>query len=518
MQQDTEQQDIDELKIDQVRVLQIFLQTAKRLWLPMLLVIAFFVAAVVFVQQKSYVPSYKAYCTFSVHVMNKATLSDTNSRYAVYYNQDLAEQLDATFSYLINSDFLTDDIQEYLGANTVDGSIQANSIEGSNIFILSTYSSSPEKAAALLEAVMAVYYDAARYVVGDMKTEIIEGPVASQVPHNAPNRMNWVLRGIAIGLMLNIGVIALYALFKRTVIEPSDLENHLNVQCLGMLPLLQAKKNLIDNPTKVSTTHEMGMFRESVRGIARKLEIAMGTLDKKVLLITSTAPGEGKSTLSQNLAEIFAHWDKSVVLLDGDLRNPTLYRRYGSKQDKFSLEAVLRGNAPVDTVLHRRQSDGLTVVLNSVPVENPTVFIDSPAMKEMISAFAAQADIVIIDTPPCGQFSDVSLYQQYADGILFVVQQDRVTITQIVDVAESLCRPANKLLGYVLNGVQQIPRGYGKYGYGKYGYSKYGYSKYGYSKYGYDKYSYGEHSGQGDTYRKYEAPGESNQQNNVWER
>lgn len=513
MQQDIEQQDIDEFDINRVRVLQILLQTTKRLWLPMLLVIAFFTGAVVFVQQKSYVPIYRAYCTFSVHVMNKATLSDSNSRYEVYYNQDLAEQLDATFSYLINSDFLTDDIKEYLGTNTLDGSIQANSIEGSNIFILSTYSSSPEKAAQLLEAVMAVYYDAARYVVGDMKTQIIEGPVASQVPYNVPNRTSWILRGVAIGLMLNIGVIVLYALFKRTVIEPSDLENHLNAQCFGTLPLLQAKKNLIDNPSKVSTNHELGMFRESVRGIARKLETAMGDLDKKVLLVTSTAPGEGKSTLSQNLAETFAHWEKKVVLLDGDLRNPTLYRRYGSKQDKFSLEEVLRGNASVDTVLHRRQSDYLTVVLNSVPVENPTVYIDSPTMKEMIASFAAQADIVIIDTPPCGQFSDVSLYQQYADDILFVVQQDRVAITQIVDVAESLCRSTNKLLGYVLNGAQQIPQGYGKYGYGKYsygkyGYGKYGYGKYGYGKYGYNKYSYGERSSQGDTYRKYEAPGE----------
>ena len=508
MQQDTEQQSLDEQEFDLVRVLQIFLQTTKRLWFPMLLVIAFFAAAVVFVQQKSYVPSYQAYCTFSVHVMNKATLSDTNSSYAVYYNQDLAEQLDATFSYLINSDFLMDDIQEYLGSDVVDGTIQANSIEGSNIIILSTYSSSPEKAAMLLDAVMAVYYDVARYVVGDMKTEIIEGPVVSQGPYNMPSRTNGILLGIAIGLMLDIGMIALYALFKRTVIEPSDLENHLNVQCFGTLPLLRTKKNLIDKPTQVSTTHEQGMFRESVRGIARKLETAMGTLDGKVILVTSAVPGEGKSTVSQNLAETFAHWGKKVVLLDGDLRNPTLYHRYGSKRDKFSLEEVLRGDASVDTVLHQRKSDCLTVVLNSVPVANPTVCIDSPAMKKMIAAFAAQSDIVIIDTPPCGQFSDVSLYQEYVDGILFVVQQDCVPITQIVDVAESLCSSANKLLGYVLNGAQQIFRGYGKYGYGKYSYGKYGYGKYGYGKY----------DTQGNTYSKYEESGEFDRRNNVSER
>ncbi|MBO5891486.1 MAG: hypothetical protein J6Q30_02080, partial [Oscillospiraceae bacterium] len=184
MHKDTEQQKVEMTEIDLARVLQITLQIVKRLWFFMLFVIAFFAAAVVFIQQKSYTPSYKAYCTFSVHVVNKATLSDTNSLYAVYYDQDLAEQLDATFSYLVNSDFLSDDIKEYLGGKTVDGNIHANSIEGSNIFVLSATSSTPEKAGELLETLMAVYYDVARHVVGDMETEIIEGPVISQTPNN----------------------------------------------------------------------------------------------------------------------------------------------------------------------------------------------------------------------------------------------------------------------------------------------------------------------------------------------
>lgn len=479
MQQERQQRESSGLEIDLARVLQYTLQAVKRLWLPMLLVIAFFAGMAVFVQHKRYTPSYRAYCTFSVHVINKATLSDTNSLYAVYYDQDLAAQLDATFSYLINSDFLTDDIKEYLDTDTVDGSIHASSIEGSNIFELSVQSGSPEKAKALLDAVMAVYYDAARYVVGDMKTEIIEEPTTSPVPHNVPNRTHGILIGAAVGFVLNVGIVVLYAVFKRTVLDPSDLEKHMNAQCLGVIPLLQKKKHLADDLEKVSTTQEQGMFRESIRGIARKLENAVGALEHKVILVTSTVPGEGKSTLSRNLAEIFAHWGKTVVLLDGDLRNPTLYHRYGVTEDALSLEAVLRGNAPVDAVLSRRQSGRLTLALNSAPVEDPTVCVNSSAMKELIAALAAQADIVVIDTPPCGQFSDAALYRQYADGILYVVQQDRAAITQIVDAAERLCGRENKLLGYVLNGAEQMPQGYGKYGYG---YGKYGY---GYGKYGY---------------------------------
>ena len=86
MQQEVEQKNSDDIEIDLVRVFHKVMQMLKRLWLPMLLVIAFFAAAVVFVQQKNYTPSYKAHSTFSVHVINKATLSDTNSLYAVYYD------------------------------------------------------------------------------------------------------------------------------------------------------------------------------------------------------------------------------------------------------------------------------------------------------------------------------------------------------------------------------------------------------------------------------------------------
>ena len=478
MQQNVEQQQNNVIVIDLARLLQTVLQIAKRIWLLILLMVALFAAGVAFVMQKSYTPSYKAYCTFAVHVRTNAALMDTNSLYSVYQDQDLAEHLDATFSYLVNGDFLLDDIKEYMGTETIDGTIHANSIEGSNIFILTTYSSTPEKAGALLDALMAVYYDDARFIVGDMVTEIIEGPVVSQTPHNAPNRVKGIALAVILGLILSAGILVVCALLRRTVMKPSDLEAYLNMQCFGVVPLLQSKRNLLDNPASVSASREQGLYRESIRGIARKLEHSLADRNAKVILVTSTAAGEGKSSLSWSLAENFAHWGKKVVLLDGDLRKPSLARYCGFKQETFPLEQVLSGQATVDTVLRQKRDGKLTLVLNSVPVQNPTVVADSAPMKELIQFFAAQADLVIIDTPPCGQFSDVSLYQQYADGILYVVQQDRMTIRQILEAAENLQDTDNKLLGYVLNGAQQIARGYGKYSYGKYsgygGYSKYG--------------------------------------------
>ena len=486
MQGEIKKQDAKFLDVDLIQLIKNTLRILRRVWLPIVLVVALFAVTAVYVQQKTYTPSYKAYCTFSVRVVNKATLNETNSLYSVYYDQDLAKQLDDTFSYMLTSDFFIDEITEYIGDQPVTDSITADSIEGSNIFVLSTFNTTPQKAGALLEKLMEVFNDAARYVVGDMKTEIIEGPVVEDTPCNTPNKVIGIAIGVFLGSMLCMGLVILYAMFRRTVFEPSDLEEHLNMQCFGVVPYLQAKKNLNDNPASVSISHEQGSFRESIRGIARKLENTIERRKVKVILVTSTAAGEGKSILSQNLAESFAYWGKKVVLLDGDFRKPALYRRYGFKNEKLSIEDVLSGEASLDTVLKKRYEDNLTMILNSEVVRKPTVVIDSDTMKEMIDSFKADADIVIIDSPPCGQLSDASIFQQYADGVLFVVEQDRISIHQIVEAAENLCDFENKLLGYVLNGAQKVHRGYGKYGYGKYSYGKYGYGYYG--KYGYDNY------------------------------
>lgn len=492
MQQETNQQTDDGSEIDLGRIFFHSLHIVKRFWFLILLITVGFAAIAAVFQHMTYTPSYKAHYSISVKVINKATLSDTNSLYAVYYDQDLAKQLDSTFTYLLNSDFLSDDIKEHLGGKDPAGSVQAKSIEGSNIFVLTTYSSSPKNASTLLEAVMAVFADAAEYVVGDMEIEIIEGPVVPQSPYNPPNRTKAIAMGAFLGLALCIGLIVLYSIIRRTVFQPEELEEYLNMPCFGVVPIVQAKKNLSNALSSVSTTREQGFFRESIRGISRKIENSMKRKDAKVILITSTAPSEGKSMLSQNVAEMLAHWGNKVILFDGDLRKPNLFKRYGLKNERISLLQVLSGKEPARSIIRKKDNENLWLALNTIPLEKPTSLIDSTAMKDLITSFRSSADIVIIDTPPCSQFSDVYLYEQYADGIVYVVQQDRISINQIVNAAKSINNSENKLLGYVLNGAREVTQGYGKYGYGKYSYGKYGkYGKYGYGK---DKYygTYGE--------------------------
>ena len=458
-------------------------------WLFGVLAVVFF-ALVMLLWHQVYTPTYKSYCSFTVKVINDSTTGQINTLYGFYYDKDLADQLEKTFTYILTSDLLSDEIREQLGENVAAGNVQAECVKGSNLFVLSTFGDSPEESERLLNAVMSVYADAARFVVGELQVDMVEQPVIGTAPDNSPS----TLIGAALGVMLSGMLLVLWAVLQveqiRTVQKPEDLEEKINMPCLGLIPVMEDKERGREK------THRVGEFRESIRGIARKVEQSLEDGGMKVLLVTGTVPGEGKSTICRQLALTLADWGKTVYLLDGDLRKPTLYKHFGIKGREMPLQQVLEGTASLKTVLHTPEKN-LMLVGNTQLVQEPTVLLDSKKMESFIDSLAQKADCVIIDAPPCDVMSDVTVLQRYADRVLYVVRQDYARIPQITDAVEDLCTTENKLLGYVLNGTVKTAQGYGKYGYGTYSYGKYGNGYYGYYGKGYHKY-YEEDAGPSD--------------------
>ena len=471
----------EEFELDLNRVLRSLLRALRRLWLPVLAFAILGAGLFLLYKHNTYVPEYKAYCSFAVRVVNKAATGEANSSFAVHYDKDVAEQLDKTFSYVLESDLLTDRIREYLGDTSVKGRVDAGSISGSNIFMLTAYGSTPQEAQRLLDAVMNVYMDAARVVIGDLESEIVEEPVVSDQPYNKPTLVKNFASGFMLGLIPGVLLVVGYAFSRRTVLVPEDLEQYVNMPCLGVVPLVNMKKLRGEDESDFRISSIESSFRESVRGIARKLETELKKRGGKVILVTGSVPGEGKSTTSQYLATTLASWGKKVVLVDGDLRKPDLARRFGIRDREMSLEKVLRGEKSLETVICHREK--LALVANTVPSADATVVLGLPETEALIGELAGASDYVILDAPPCGRMADAVLLSGYADGIVYVVQQDRVPISRIAESASSLCTAENKLLGYILNGADEKSGGYG-YGYGKYGYGRYGYGRYGYGRYG----------------------------------
>lgn len=473
-----------ELQIDPRELLHSAEKLWKRFWWVYCILTVVLILVVTAAQYVMYTPEYKSYCSFTVKVVNDSTTGQINTLYGFYYDKDLAEQLDKTFTHILSSDLLNDEIKEQLGPDRTKGKVEAECIEGSNLFVLSTYGKTPEEAAKLMDAVLYVYVDVARFVVGEMQVEMVEQPITEDTPYNKPSLLLSAALGLAMSLSIGVLCALIYMEHIRTVRSPEQLEEKINMPCLGLIPMHES----ISDETGEPRHH--GEFRESVRGVARKVEQALEACDTKVLLVTSTLPGEGKSTVCRQLAKTLADWDKKVYLIDGDLRKPNLYRVFKIKGRKLPLADVLRGEEERACVLESI-GNHLWLVGNTEPVAEPTVLLDSPQMQTLIASCMQDADYVIIDAPPCDVMSDVALLQRYCAKVLYVVRQEYAQIEKICDAVEELCVTENKLMGYVLNGTVKTAQGYGKYGYGAYSYGKYGngyYGHYGYYGKGYHKY------------------------------
>ena len=211
-------------------------------------------------------------------------------------------------------------------------------------------------------------------------------------------------------------------------------------------------------------------FKQSLQAAQLRIEKLMEQKNQKVLLISSTIPQEGKSMTAANLALAFAQHGKKTVLIDGDLRKPSVNGMLGL-EEKIGLAEYLKGKAELDKIFDKKGE--LTVIQAGKKHGNVSAIMDEDRMEALMQKLRDTFEYIIIDTPPAFLFSDASILSGYADSVLYVVRYDMAEAPQISKGMEPFILE-NKLMGYVINRTQSGFSYYGKYGYGKYGYGKYG--------------------------------------------
>lgn len=194
----------------------------------------------------------------------------------------------------------------------------------------------------------------------------------------------------------------------------------------------------------------------------------------KSILITSPAPGDGKSTVASNIAITMAQAGQKTLLLDADFRKPMQHNIFEIKADKYGLTNVISGQISLEDALHHGPVDGLDIIHCGVEVPNPSELLNSEAFADMLKIFTEQYDRVIIDSPPVGPVADSQILSAICDVTLLVLRAEVSTRRNSQQAIESLQNVGGYILGAVVNDVR---RRHGRYGY----YSNYGY----YGQYGY---------------------------------
>lgn len=202
-----------------------------------------------------------------------------------------------------------------------------------------------------------------------------------------------------------------------------------------------------------------------------KTNLAFCGKDIKVIAITSSVPNEGKSSVTFDLARSFADSGKKILAVDADLRKSVMSSKYHIQGIDKGFSHYLTGQAEIEDVIYETEVEGLYITMAGPLSPDPTSLINSDLFGNYISKVREDYDYVIIDTPPLGVVIDAVIIGQYSDGAVIVIEQGVIKRKVVQDVIKQLKKGDVRILGAVLNKVDERIGAYGNY---EYHYSYYG--------------------------------------------
>lgn len=463
-------------KIDLTHLLREFWDRFRRLfWLPLLLAVLG-AAALGGRAYLRYSPSYASEATFTIQTMDSMyDITGMNS----YYDKAAAEQLAATFPYLLQSDLMQSLLRQELGVSWLNGSISAQAVENTNLFSLRVTSGDPQDAYDILTAIIQVYPRVADYVIGSTEMVILAEPTLAAQPYNSFSPTSSLVKGSVLGVALGLLLVLALSLTRKTIQSREEIKRRLNVPCLGVLPAVSFKRRTgaFDRRISVRNAKVSSEFQESVRSMRIRFLREAEKTGGKVYLISSTVPSEGKTTVAANLAFTLSQNGMRVILVDMDLRNPSVKRNLGVSEPSRGVgELIQERHADPMPALIQVEGSNVRLLAGDKAISAPRRQLESRRLSRLIQILREEADFILIDSPPNGLLGDSAVLAELADGIVYVVRSGTAHVNHIIDSIQFLSSSRTPLLGCVLNGARGASRSYG-YGYGYKGYRGYGHKE-----------------------------------------
>lgn len=437
-----------------------FFRAFRKLWL-MVVLLAVLGAGVMFLREKaSFRPQYEANAVFSI---TSGYAGDDIFTNAYYYDTAAAKQLVSSFPNILSTDIMRDMLMAYLDTSYINGIIRASAIADTNLLQLTVTSTDPRDAYEILCAVIECYPQVMVYSSDDPQMIIRQNPVLPESPVNHFDGIGALTKGGLLGMGLGFAILLGLSLLAGTVADAEGLKKLVNLPLLAQIPHVEQKKRRKGKRVFLNAQEDPNMS-EALRGLRTRVRKQLSDRGGKVVLLTSTAPAEGKSTISANLALSLAAEGNRVVLVDADLRDQCVYKMIGGGQGNGGLLSCLKNskNSVLDALTQVPETN--LYYLSGQSTNQNHYSIDSKAMTQVLEELAAVFDYIVMDSAPCAEISDAALLARFADCVLYVVKQDYANELQILDAVTDLYERDINLSGCVLN---DIPLRRIKYGCGK---------------------------------------------------
>ena len=437
-------------KIDITVMLNDYIQLLLKRWKLIILFMIIGSGIVTLIQQITYKPVYTASSTYAIY------LNDENKNN--YYNNTTAQQMAKSFPYILTSGVLQRKVAKSMGENTITGNISSAVTENTNFLVLSVSDSNPQSAYHTLQAVIQNYPEVSERIIGKVKMELLDETGIPDQPDNPKSMKKSIFWGGISGLGISFVYLLIFLITRKTIRREEDCKKKVNKKCLGDIPKIEIKERSHQkefHPTIFQKNIDQH-FIESFQLLSRKVIHEMDKNKAKSILVTSTSPGEGKSTVAVNLALSLAKSGKKVTLVDCDLRNPSDAEIFGEPKEvgivDFLSDKVKLSECMIEGKDILSENIPFLLINGGKAVEDGVPFLSNHKIQDLIKILEEKMDYVIVDTPPVGLITDASIVASYVDGAVFVVKKDYATTTHILEAMEHLADSNIKLYGCILNG------------------------------------------------------------------
>ncbi len=303
-------------------------------------------------------------------------------------------------------------------------------------------------------------------LTGDFGSPIARFTDQAAIPQHPfkPNKKLIIALAFVATAGLGIVVVFLLDALNDTIRSPDDVEQKLQQRIISALPTLKLKRNQ-DLPAYQFFDNKTPGFAEAVRTMRTALTLSKRDKNSKVLCVTSTLPAEGKSTTALNLAFALGQVQRTL-LIDADLRKPSLGKRLGHAPFTPGLSDLVNGDVKLEEVIIRDEQDCIDLLVAGQYAPNPLELLSSNQFKQLLLSVRDQYDRVIIDTPPAMAVSDSQVISELSDAVLYVIKEDSTRIKPAMEGISRVLEAHGRISGVVLNKVaQKRAKHYSYYGY-----------------------------------------------------
>ncbi|OOZ13803.1 hypothetical protein BOW35_09980 [Solemya velum gill symbiont] len=285
--------------------------------------------------------------------------------------------------------------------------------------------------------------------------------------HYWPNLERIVVIASLGGLFLGLLLAFLLDYINDTLKNSQDIEEKIGIATLGNLQVLKSDKSDL-SPERMYIDDQKSLFSESIRTIRTGVLLTFLDSPDKVVAVTSSVPGEGKTTVSINLAVALGQLEK-ILLIDADMRRASLGPYFGIEKNTPGLSDLVAGTEEEANCIHHNEDAGIDILPAGMIPPNPQELLSSQRFSEALQKLASHYDRVIIDTAPTQLVSDAILVANQASGVIYVIKAESTPYHLVKEGVKRLHQVDSHIIGGVLNQMHQGASGYGGYyKYGKY--------------------------------------------------